>query len=87
MAPSCRPLDIRLPSFEAGQDALAAHQTFHELAAQLLGSERYTRFERAQDPEFQVFFSQGIASGWEPSTIEAKWVEAQRQLVTDMGEP
>jgi hypothetical protein len=79
--------DIHLTAAEAGDDAFAAHQTYQESVAKLLGAERFARFERAQDAEFQEFFKQGIASGLDARAIEAQWTEAQSQFASGLGEP
>jgi hypothetical protein len=72
--------DGRLAAAATGEDALAAHHDFQTAAAQLLGPDRFARFERSQNPEFQEFFRYGAANDLDAITIETTWTEAQRFL-------
>jgi hypothetical protein len=78
--------DTQLSSTDGGENPLSARQMFQESAAKVLGPERFARFERAQEPEFQEFYNRELASGLESSSIEAQWEASQRQLAVGIVE-
>ena len=80
-------LEARLASAATDEDHVSAQQAYQEFVANLLDAERYARFERAQNPEFQEFFTQGIANGLDAKAIEAQWAETQSQLASNLAEP
>jgi len=64
---------------DGGAVAAQIHEQFRNEALHILGPERFSKFDQAEDPEFQDIAAHGRDKGWDEAMIVAEWNNRRAQ--------